>query len=210
MTWNSSATASTIRRSVAKQGGLTVRWLPSLLLGAAVAAAHAKDCKGVTLPDRVQVSGTDLTLNGLGVRKATFLKINVYVAGLYVVRPSQDANTLIQSDGPQELILHFVRNVGVDDLRKAWREGFERVTQNQLAPFETRIATLNGWMADVKTGERLQFVRQAHGGIEVSVAGKVRGTLQGEDFARAFLAIWLGATPPNTELKTGLLGGECN
>ena len=179
------------------------------MLSLAVAAAQARQCRGIDFPERVQVAGTDLTLNGLGVRKATFLKVNVYVAALYVNRRSNDPDTLIRSDAPQELILQFVRGVGVDDLRKAWREGFERVTQNQLAPFASRIATLNGWMEDVKSGERLQFVRQAHGGIEVSVAGKVRGTLESEDFARAFLSIWLGATPPNPELKTGLLGGDC-
>jgi Chalcone isomerase-like len=191
--------ARAVRLSVAMAG---------LLLAGATSATQAKECRGIAFPDHMQVGGSDLTLNGLGLRKATFLKVNVYVAALYVPRASSDSNSLIQSDGPQELILHFVRSVGVDDLRKAWREGFERVTQNQLAPLQMRIATLNSWMADVKAGERLQFVRQAHG-IEVSVAGKVRGTLQGEDFARAFLGIWLGATPPNAELKSGLLGGQC-
>jgi hypothetical protein len=27
--------------------------------------------------------------------------------------------------------------------------------------------------------------------------------------SRALFAIWLGARPPNAELKTGLLGGPC-
>jgi hypothetical protein len=43
----------------------------------------------------------------------------------------------------------------------------------------------------------------------VCVNGAVKGTIAGDDFARALFAIWLGARPPNAELKTGLLGGPC-
>ncbi|MGL1330330.1 chalcone isomerase family protein, partial [Vibrio parahaemolyticus] len=73
----------------------------------------------------VQVNGRDLTLNGLGVRKATFLEVNVYVAAYYVGTPGRDPKLLIEADGPQQLTLQFVRNVGVNDLRKAFVEGFE-------------------------------------------------------------------------------------
>jgi len=46
-------------------------------------------------------------------------------------------------------------------------------------------------------------------GIEVDVNSKVQGTITGDDFARALLAIWLGPKPPNPGLKSGLLGGPC-
>jgi Chalcone isomerase-like len=183
--------------------------LTTLLLTLATGIAHAKECKGVNFPEHVQLDGVDLTLNGLGIRKATFLKVNVYVAALYVTRASRDPKVLIESNGPDELILHFVRNVGVDDLTKAWSEGFAQNSKNQLAVLKGRIATLNGWMSDVKTGQRLSFIRRPGVGMEVDVNGAVKGTIAGEDFARAFLSIWLGAMPPNPELKSGLLGGEC-
>jgi hypothetical protein len=115
----------------------------------------------------------------------------------------------VAASGPDELILHFVRNVGVDDLTKAWNEGFERNSQQQLPAFKERIAKLNSWMSDMKTGQRLSFIRRPGAGIEVGVDGAVKGTIEGDDFARALLSIWLGETPPNPELKQGLLGGEC-
>jgi len=40
------------------------------------------------------------------------------------------------------------------------------------------------------------------------IRGKL--TIKGDDFARAFLSIWLGTHPPNAGLKTGLLGGACS
>lgn len=179
------------------------------LLTLAAGAAQAKECLGVSFPDRMRVESSELTLNGLGVRKATFLKVNVYVAALYSQQTSRDPKALLAASGPDELILQFVRNVDVDDLTKAWNEGFERNAKAQLPAFKDRIAKLNSWMADMKTGQRLSFIRKPGAGIEVAVNGTTKGTIEGDDFARALLSIWLGETPPNPELKKGLLGGEC-
>jgi len=187
----------------------TVLFASGLMLAAA-GVAGARECKGVDFPEHVQVNGTALTLNGLGMRKATFLKVNVYVAALYVTSPSRDAAALANLNAPQELILHFVRNVGVSDMRNAWNEGFERVAKEQMPALSARIATLNSWMSDMKTGQRLGFVRLPGTGTQVSVNGVVKGTITGDDFSRALISIWLGPEPPNAELKSGLLGGACS
>jgi hypothetical protein len=194
-----------------RQGGIVVRrtmLAMGLLAAMVLGSAQAKECKGVDFPEHLQVSGHDLALNGLGMRKATFLKINVYVGALYVTHPSHDPQPLIDPGTPAQLILHFVRNVGVGDLRDAWSEAFEKVAKGQAA-LAPRIATLNSWMTDMKTGQRLIFTRVPGAGIEVSVNGAVRGTIAGDDFSRALMTIWLGDSPPNPELKSGLLGGEC-
>ena len=67
-------------------------------LGAGV--AHGKECRGVNFPEQTQVDGSTLTLNGLGVRKATMLKVIVYVAALYVAKSSSDPNAILGSDSP--------------------------------------------------------------------------------------------------------------
>ena len=177
-------------------------------LGAGV--AQGKECKGVNFPDQAQVEGSNLTLNGLGLRQATAFKVNVYVAALYVAKTSSDPNALLGANTPSELILQFVRNVGADDLRKGWSEGFEKNSKDQLPALKDRIAMLNGWMTDVKTGERLTFTQKPGAGVSVNVNGTVKGTIKGDDFSKAFLSIWLGADPPNPEIKAGLLGGACS
>jgi len=176
-------------------------------MGAGV--VHAKDCKGVIFPDQTQVDGTNLALNGLGLRQATAFKVNVYVAALYVAKTSTDPSALLGSNTPSELILQFVRNVGADDIRKGWSEGFEKNAKDQLPALKDRIAMLNGWMGDVKTGERLTFIHKPGTGLQADVNGTVKGTIKGDDFAKAFLSIWLGADPPNPEVKAGMLGGAC-
>ena len=57
------------------------------LIGAMWGTAQARECKGVQFPEQLHVVGNDLSLNGLGMRKATFLKVNVYVGALYVPHP---------------------------------------------------------------------------------------------------------------------------
>jgi chalcone isomerase-like protein len=178
----------------------------ALMLATATAGAQEATCRDISFPRHLQVNGSDLTLNGLGVRKATFLKVNVYVAAYYVAQPGHDPKPLIESDSPQQLVLQFVRNVGVDDLRKAFVEGFERAPAAHL---QERVARLNGWMTDMKSGQRLTFVRLPHSGVQITVNGSPKGVIEGEDFSRALISIWLGPTPPNPELKAGLLGGEC-
>ena len=64
-------------------------------------------------------------------------------------------------------------------------------------------------MADMKSGERLSFTHKPGSGVLVEVGGAAKGTVEGDDFAKALLSIWLGAHPPNASLKAGLLGGPC-
>ena len=182
----------------------------ALTLFGNVAVAHAAECRGINFPDQVQIEGSTLTLNGLGMRKATFLKINVYVAALYVARTSKDPDVIIGSNTPKELILHFVRDVDGSDLADAWDEGFAKNAKTQLSALKERIATLKGWMADVKTGQQLIFEFKPGSGIQVATDGAVKGTIKGDDFAQVLLSIWLGADPPNPEVKAGLLGGSCS
>jgi Chalcone isomerase-like len=107
------------------------------------------------------------------------------------------------------LILHFLHNVSDDELKKAWEEGFAHNAKEQLAALHERIEMLKGWMADMKSGQRLTFLHKPGAGVQVDVNGTVKGLIKGDDFATAFLAIWLGPHPPNPGLKSGLLGGAC-
>jgi hypothetical protein len=184
--------------------------LVGMLVALGVETAGAKECHGINVPEQAQVQASTLMLNGLGLRQATMFKVNVYVAALYVAQKSTDANAVLAANTPKKLVLHFVRDVDSADLKKAWDEGFEHNAKDQLPALKTRIEQLKGWMADMQSGQQLAFTHKPGAGIEVEVNGAVQGTVEGDDFARAFLAIWLGANPPNPDLKAGLLGGACS
>jgi hypothetical protein len=181
--------------------------LLSVITAFGVGVAHSKECKDVNFPEQAQVEGSTLTLNGLGLRQATVLKVNVYVAALYVVKPSTDADAILAANRPKELILHFVRHASSTDLHEAWEEGFANNPKEQVPILKERIEMLKGWMADMKSGQRLTFTHKPGAGIQVDMNGAVKGTIKGDGFAKALLSIWLSANPPNPGLKAGLLGG---
>lgn len=179
------------------------------LMALAAGAAQSKECKGISFPEQTLLDGSTLILNGLGLRQATIFRISVYVAALYVSAPSSDPGAILAANAPNQLILEFVRDVGAGDIRESWDAGFAKNARAQLPALHDRIATLAGWMSDIKSGQRMIFSFRPGTGLQVQVNGAVKGTIAGDDFAKAFLAIWLGGEPPNAGIKTGLLGGAC-
>jgi len=173
-------------------------------------ATVAGECDGLSFPQQIQAGGQTLTLNGLGLRTATIFSIKVYVGALYVPRPTADANAILTSREPAEMELRFVFHVTAGQLRSAWTEGFEKSAPGQLPQLQSRIDQLNGWMHGVGSGQRMTFLRIPGVGIRYSLDGAVQGTIPGDDFAQAFLAIWLGASPPSQAMRAGLLGGACS
>jgi hypothetical protein len=184
---------------------LAALWAPVAL----AQPAYAAMCRDVQFPDSMTAAGGGLVLNGLGIRKATLLSIKVYVAGLYLPQKSRDAAGILRSDGRWRLVLRFVRDVGAGDIRDAFQEGFEKAAGDKLAALGARIEALKARMVDFKTGQSLSFTHDPAAGVLVDVNGAAGPSIEGADFATALLAIWLGAKPPNEDLKTGLLGGAC-
>ena len=182
--------------------------LLSLSLSGNHAAATAGQCAGVKMQDSVAQHGQTLVLNGMGQRLATFLKVKVYVAGLYVTRQTDQAQMLLSADEPWQLVLSFLRSVDSGDMIKAWNEGFAKNAKTELPLLTERIETLNGVMQDLEEGDTLVFAYVPEKGTSVEVKGQAAATIEGHDFASALLSIWLGE-PPNEEIKRGLLGGKC-
>ena len=173
----------------------------------------AAECVGVSHPGKSVVDGTELTLNGLGLREATVFKVDVYVAALYLEKRLSSGKEILDSAGPKKLVLKFVRDVSKDEISEAWSESFEKTVGGDLGKMTDRIAKLNGWMTGMTSGGSLSFTYTTNAAtdsnIEINVNGKLKGTIPGNDFAKAFFAIWLGSEPPNEGLKSGLLGASC-
>lgn len=182
--------------------------LTGIVILSLTSTAQARECEGVTLPNRVTVDGTPLQLVGMGVREATVLNVNVYVAGLYLETPTRVAAQVINSAQKKRLMLQFVRDVDASDVREAMENGFKGAGGSAPA-FRARLAQLVGYIPAMREGGRLIFTYVPGTGLTVAVGGNVKGTIEGEDFARIFFTIWFGANPPNAGLKTGLLGGAC-
>ncbi len=187
-----------------------------LALAAAVSApvvlgtpAFAAECRGVQFPDAAKAGEADLVLNGLGLRKATFLKVKVYVAGLYVPQKQSDAGQILGVDQAWRLALRFLRDVDGADIHDAFTEGFDKSTGGKAEALKPRIDAVNAFVPDFMEGDRMDFTHASGQGVALAVNDAPKGQVEGADFAAAMLGIWLGPEPPNDELKAGLLGGDC-
>jgi hypothetical protein len=191
-----------------RSSGLLVLATGLALASAPIVPAIGATCEDVEFPDGVSADGRALVLNGLGLRKATFLNVEVYVAGLYLPQKSTDAGRILGTGQDWRLVLRFVRDVDASDMREAFQEGFEK-TGADLTPLRERIDAFTGMLVDFKEDDAVWFTNDPANGVEVVVDGAAKGTVEGADFAAALLAIWLGPEPPNRGLKSGLLGGAC-
>ncbi len=185
------------------------RKLRALLIGAValctVTGTQAATLKGVEMPDSVNVGGTELVLNGMGMRLATFFKIKVYVLGFYLPQSSADATAILESDAPKRIMMHFLRDVGADDLQEAWQEGYENNGADMTA-LGDQISQFKAAMTGVTEGQQM-VVDFTADRVTVALDGKQLADISAPGFGRATLAIWLGPEPPNSELKQGMLGG---
>jgi hypothetical protein len=177
----------------------------ALVMVATSPAAAEQTVGGVTMPERITVADTELTLNGMGIRQATFLRVDVYVAGLYVEEPSQNADYLINSEQVKVMRLEFVRSVGEDDMAEALEEGFQSSAENYAA-IQDDVERVIGWLSSFSSGDTLTFSYLPGRGVLVTVNGEVRGLTGDAAFGRALIGIWLGDDPPGERLKRGLLG----
>lgn len=92
------------RRSTARAlHRMGTRWLVLSAIAAfsAVEMAHGKECAEVRFPDQLQLEGSTLALNGLGLRQATMLKVRVYVAAMYTAQATSDPNAILRIEEPQ-------------------------------------------------------------------------------------------------------------
>jgi hypothetical protein len=177
-----------------------------VLLMALALPASAAEVAGVKIDDKASVAGADLLLKGAGLRKFFFL--DVYALGLYVADPKADP---IAQGGAKRVAIHMLRDVDADTFAKALVDGMrpnhDEATMKGLEP---RIAQLNAIMAQNKEAKKgmaiaLDWIPGA--GTQVTIDGKAAGKpIEGEDFYRALLRIWVGEKPVQDDLKKALLG----
>lgn len=161
---------------------------------------------GVTFPQRVDVDGHELRLNGTATRKKFIVK--VYVAGLYLPSRENDADNIFAADEPRQLVMQFVHDVDKGKMCNAWNEALEHNTPNASAELKAQFETLCGYMEDIKKGERFGFTYLPEHGTRVEVKGVAKGTIEGKPFADALFKAWIGPKPgPGEGFKRQLLGG---
>jgi hypothetical protein len=189
--------------------GLALGWTLQVVTSAGRADA-GRACAGVELPATLHLNGEPLALNGVGKRTATAFRVTVYVAGLYLPAPSRNPDHILALPH-KHLTLHFVRNVGADDLAEALDEGVRNnVPPDKLADARSKMKQVTSRLPTLKKGLRLGFTQRAHDWLEVRVGEELIATIREAGLPALLFTVWLGKRPPDAELRKALLGlGPC-
>ncbi len=180
-----------------------------VVLCSAAVPAGAAEIAGVNIDDKARVGGSELVLNGVGLRTRAFFK--VYAAGLYLSEKKTSAAEAIAAPGPKRVSMTLLREITAQQLSDALEEGMrDNTPAAELEKLKPRIAKLTEIMTSIgaaKTGMTVALDFLPGSGTRVLVNGAPRGdSIEGEDFYRALLRIWLGESPADRSLKNGLLG----
>jgi hypothetical protein len=171
----------------------------------ALSVAHAADRDGVSMPDMRVVNGTQMHLNGIGLRTFSVLGIRIYVAGLYLERRSDNPDAILHSPETKLLDIRFLRDVDAEDARKAWEESFE---QNCKAPCHLDPHDEQRFLAavpSVRKGDDSTLLFTPSG-VHVTFNSRLMGDIADPHFAELMLATFIGSVPPTPRLKRELLG----
>jgi hypothetical protein len=190
------------------------RWLATALvalLPLAGSPARADESPvmvaGQPFARQVRVAGSELQLNGTGVRGW----YKAYAAGLYLVRPSGDPAQVAAQPGPKRLQLRMRFDLPASAFAKAFRTGVTRnVAAEEVPRLEPRIAVFEAQvnaLGKVHDGDVIDLDFEPGRGLVFSLNGKPQGSpIEGEDFYAALLLAFVGDKPYDDKLKAGLLG----
>jgi chalcone isomerase-like protein len=176
----------------------------------AAATAHAAQIEGQTFDERIQVAGSELRLNGVGMRAVAWFK--GYTAGLYLSRTARDAAQVIAAPGPKRVQMRMMREAGAEVFVKAFHGGVEgncsEAERAQLAPRMAAFDRNMRGLVKVKQGDIVDLDYVPERGLVLSLNGRVSGEpVPGEDLYAAVLKIFVGEHPVDKKMKVGLLGG---
>ena len=150
-----------------------MRNLVAMVMGLALAAGvHAADVAGVDIPDKANVAGQDLVLNGAGVRSRAIFK--VYVGSLYTPSKVKTAAD-VYAKGPRRVQLNMLRDVGSDQMVEALTDGLNQANSAADAgAVKAQMAELSGILKSIGqlkegfndvNGERIYFIPTPSAGL---------------------------------------------
>jgi len=174
-------------------------------------AALALDMAGVKVDERARLGGSDLQLNGAGIRTRLFFK--VYVGALYLSERKSSAADVLALGGPKRVSMTMLRDLSARQLIDALELGIRNNhTEAELAGLQGRVDALAAVMKEIGGAKEKMIITLDYlpgTGTLVMLDGAPRGSpIPGKDFYEALLRIWLGEKPVDADLREAMLGGK--
>ena len=174
-------------------------------------SALGLDIGHTRLPEKMRLAseGTELLLNGAGLR-SRFL-VEIYVIGLYLPEKRKTDAEVLTHAGAKRIRIVMLREVTVKQMidsllsvmHKSNGKAELAAVLSGVDQFRAMLLALNA----VPKGTVFDIDFSPKGGTRLAVDGIPRGRpIAGEPFYRAVLRIWIGDKPEQPALKQALLG----
>jgi hypothetical protein len=171
---------------------------------------YALEIAGVKLQDQILIDGHPMVLNGAGIRTKFFFK--VYVAALYLPERKNTVEAILADAGPKRIALYMLRDVSGKKMLEAINEAMPaNLNADEIKMLAGRLdefSKMFSAVSEVKKGDVLTFDYVPATGTRVTIAGVDKGHIDGADFNRALLKVWIGDKPVQADLKQDILGKE--
>jgi len=169
-------------------------------------SVYAVEVGGKNLPDTITVGNDTLVLNGAGVREKWFM--DIYACGLYLKNKSSDANQIMSADEPMVIRMVVISGLMTQEkMVTALNEGFEKSTGGNIDAFRDKIDKyIAGHAGEIVADNVIEYQYIPGEGISVFRNGEKRTTINGLDFKKAVMGIWLCDEPAQESLKEKMLG----
>jgi hypothetical protein len=158
-----------------------------------------------------RVADVPLKLNGEGIR--SLYSIKAYAIGLYLGAPADSLDSAMAVPGAKRIEIVSMVDVPAEHFNKPLIRGMKKnLPRDEYEAMRPRIQAFSDQVlaiGSVKSGSRLALDWIPGRGTRIVVDGQPSTTLiEGEDFFRGLLAVWIGPVPTQDDLKVKLLAGR--
>jgi len=169
---------------------------------------YAREIAGISVAEDIMLEGTQLHLNGAGIRTKFFF--NIYIGSLYTPDKATTPEAVYTMPGSKQIGMHILYSeINREKLVNGWNEGFAaNLSSTEKSAMNKRIEQFNAAFGSVRQGDEIRLDLLADKTTQVWIKGTLKATIPGADFQQALLKIWLGNEPADSDLKEAMLGGS--
>lgn len=174
------------------------------------AQSHALEIADIKVDEKIQIDKHQLLLNGAGIRKKLLFK--VYIGALYMTEKARTTDAVLADTGVKRMSFILLRDVsGKQVLDGISQAILPNNSEEEMKAIDARLNLFEKMFVsvpEIKTGEIVNLDYIPGQGTRVSVNGVDKGHIEGQDFYRSLLKIWVGKKPVQSSLKKSVLGEE--
>lgn len=167
---------------------------------------QALTIKGVDVKESMKLDNQVLVLNGAGIRTKWF--VEGYIAALYLSEKTTDSQAVIEADEPMAVRLIITSGmITPKRMSDSTRDGFVSSTGGNIAPIKNEIDELISAFKDsVEEGDVFDLVYKPEVGVTVFRNGEEKAQVEGLEFKKALLGIWISERGIQKSLRKNMMG----